>query len=87
VLNFIAVDLQLYKILEITRVSFFGAHCVCLYIYIYIYIYIFIYLFIIYLFICEFDLTVMISRKFEYLTVMRLKCFLHILSFESSFYL
>jgi len=27
VLNFIAIDLQLYKIFKITRVSFFGTHC------------------------------------------------------------
>jgi len=27
-LNFIAIDLQLYKILKITRVSFFGTHCI-----------------------------------------------------------
>ena len=25
--NFIAIDLQLYKIFKITRVSFFGTHC------------------------------------------------------------
>jgi len=30
VLNFIAIDLQLYKIFKITRVSFFGTHCKCL---------------------------------------------------------
>ena len=27
-LNFIAIDLQLYKILNITRVSFFGTQCI-----------------------------------------------------------
>jgi len=27
VLNYIAIDLQLYKILKITQVSFFGKHC------------------------------------------------------------
>jgi len=27
VLNFIATDLQLYKIFQIMRVSFFGTHC------------------------------------------------------------
>jgi len=27
-LNFIAVDSQLYKIIEIMRVSFFGSHCI-----------------------------------------------------------
>ena len=27
VLNFIAIDLQLYKIFKITRVSFFGRQC------------------------------------------------------------
>jgi len=28
VLNFIAADLQLYKIFKIMRVSFFGTHCI-----------------------------------------------------------
>jgi len=27
VLNFTAIDLQLYKIFKITQVSFFGTHC------------------------------------------------------------
>jgi len=29
-LNFIAIDLQLYKIFKITRVSFFGTWCILL---------------------------------------------------------
>ena len=29
VLNFIAIDLQLYKVVKIMRVSFFGKHCRC----------------------------------------------------------
>jgi len=33
-LNFIEIDLQLYKILKITRVSFFGGRSVYVYVYV-----------------------------------------------------
>jgi len=28
-LNFLAIDLQLYEIFKITQVSFFGTQCIC----------------------------------------------------------